>query len=71
MIEKQKDGSIFVCADSPICEYCARKHYPDPDFDEDLCEFCYHRQGSYRSTFTCYEDNFLGIQCVTTDPRDD
>jgi hypothetical protein len=58
MIEKQKDGSIFITSDSPYCHYCARKLYPDPEYDEGMCETC---TGA---------SNFLGIQCVTTDPRD-
>ena len=43
----------FVNADSPYCDYCARKLYPDPEFDEGSCDTCVGAS------------NFLGIQCVT------
>lgn len=52
----------FVCCDSPICSYCARKHYPDDEFeDAEKCNECIH--GKYgRMTGI---NHFLGIQCVT------
>ena len=43
----------FVTADSPYCDYCARKLFHDPEFDHGECETC---EGA---------SNFLGIQCIT------
>ena len=50
----------FVCADSPVCHYCARNMFNDPDFDSGMCEEC----GDDYS-------NFLGIQCITWEDEDE
>ena len=58
----------FVCADSPVCHYCARYHFPDYEFeDNEKCMECIHNQESYYLGYDSenYEDNFLGIECVT------
>ena len=53
----------FVNADSPICSYCARKHYPDDEFEDELkCNVCIH--SAYKE-YDVYDDHFLGIQCIT------
>jgi hypothetical protein len=43
----------YIHADSPVCHYCARYVFNDPDFDSEMCETC----GNY--------ENFLGIECIT------
>ena len=56
----------FVTADSPICDYCARKHYHDDEFeDSNKCSECIHQQSGLYKSFISGEDHFLGIQCVT------
>lgn len=63
----------FVCADSSICHYCARNMFNDPDFDAGMCEGCIHNQESYYLGYDSenYEDNFLGIQCITWEDEDE
>jgi hypothetical protein len=59
---------IFVCCDSPICNYCARKHYPDDEFeDAEKCAECIHSRRDAYTKVGCglFEDHFLGIECVT------
>ena len=58
---KRADLKLVTC-DSDICDYCARKLYPDDEFeDAEKCNECIH--GKYgRMTG---RNHFLGIQCVT------
>lgn len=52
----------LVCCDSEICHYCARKLYPDDEFEDAAkCNECIH--GKYGRMTGC--NHFLGIQCVT------
>ena len=58
----------FVCCDSNICSYCARKHYPDEDFEDgEKCLHCIHSRRDAYTKVGCslFEDHFLGIQCIT------
>ena len=42
-----------IWADSPICHYCARNNFMDPEFDHGKCEEC----GSTHK-------NFLGVEAL-------
>ena len=56
----------FVTCDSNICDYCARKLYPDDEFeDAEKCNECIHQQGGLYRSYLGGENHFLGIQCVT------
>jgi len=68
ILGKENFKGTFVCCDSPICEYCARYHYQDDCFGDNLkCAECIHNQKSYYLGYDSekYEDNFLGIECIT------
>ena len=49
----------YIWADSPICHYCARCNFMDPEFDKDKCNEC----GSTHK-------NFLGVDALVWRERE-
>jgi hypothetical protein len=59
-----------VSPDSPICEYCARKHFYESDFDDGKCESCLHRNSEYYNANDHLGDHFLGIECIVVEVKE-
>lgn len=66
-LKNENLNGTFICCDSPICHYCANKHTPDEDHTVEDCLNCIHSRSDAYTKPGCslFEDNFIGIQCVT------